>query len=163
MTASAKMEMTGVKDAIRALNKIEPGLRKQFQQEAAAIAQPAIQEAQRNYVGLPLSGMARNWASKGRQLFPYDPNKAARGVKLKLDSSRKAMSVIVIQQTNVAAAVFETAGRKNPNLLGDNLGKLLPGRTRILGPSVYRKRREIEQEMRQAVMQVIRRVDKELA
>jgi hypothetical protein len=163
VTASAKVEMTGVKDAIRLLNKIEPNLRKEFQQEAARIAQPAIQEAQRNYVGLPLSGMARQWASKGRKLFPYDPNKAAKGVKLKLDTSRKAMSVIVVQQTNVAAAVFETAGRKNPNSLGDQLGKLLPGRTRILGPSVYRKRREIEQEMRQAVMQVIKTVNKELS
>ena len=52
MTATSNIEIAGIKDAIRSLNKIEPGLRKEFQQEAARIAQPAIEEAQRGYVGV---------------------------------------------------------------------------------------------------------------
>lgn len=162
MTASANIEIAGVKDAIRALNKVEPGLRKQFQQEASRIAQPAIEEAQRGYVGLPLSGMAYNWTQDGKKIFPYDPVKAAKGVKLKLDAARNAVAVIVIQQTDRAAAVFEGAGRKNANNLGNSLGELKPGRTRIIGPAVYRRRRQIEQEMTKAALQVVDRVNKDL-
>lgn len=162
MTATTNIEVAGLKDAIRSLNKIEPGLRKEFQQEAAAIAQPAIEEAQRGYVGLPLSGMANNWTQNGRKLFPYDPVKAARGVKLKLDAARNAVAVIVIQQTNAAAAIFESAGRKTANRLGDNLGHLAPGRTRIIGPAVYRKRGAITREMERAALRIVNDVNREL-
>ena len=60
MSADLNIEVVGVKQAIRSLNKIEPGLRKQFQAEVTQIAQPAIVEAQRRYTGLgvPLSGIA---------------------------------------------------------------------------------------------------------
>ena len=162
MTASTNIEIAGIKDAIRALNKIEPGLRKEFQQEATRIAQPAIEEAQRGYVGLPLSGMAYSWSKDGKKLFPYDPAKAARGVKVKLDAARNAVAVILIQQTDRAAAVFESAGRKDPNPLGTNLGSLQPGRTRIIGPAVYRKRGAIQREMNDAAMQAVQRVNREL-
>jgi hypothetical protein len=49
MTASASIEMTGLKEAIRSLNKVEPGLRKEFTANATQIAQPAIQEVQNGY------------------------------------------------------------------------------------------------------------------
>ena len=163
MTASANIEIVGVKDAIRSLNKVEPGLRKQFQQDATRIAQPAIEEAQRGYVGLPLSGMGYKWTQDGKKIFPYDPVKAAKGVKLKLDAARNAVAVIVIQQKDRAAAVFESAGRKNANNLGNSLGELKPGRTRIIGPAVYRKRSSIEREMSQAAMQAIETVNRELS
>jgi hypothetical protein len=83
-------------------------------------------------------------------------------VKLKVDASREAVSLIYITQTNVAAAVFEAAGRTNQNRLGDSLGQLRPGTTRVLGPAVYRKRGEIEREMLRASMDAIRLVQKEL-
>ena len=162
MTASTNIEIAGIKDAIRSLNKIEPGLRKEFQQEATRIAQPAIEEAQRGYVGLPLSGMAYNWSKDGKKLFPYDPSKAARGVKVKLDAARNAVAVIVIQQTNVAAAIFEAAGRRSANRLGESLGPLSPGRTRIIGPAVYRKRGAITREMEQAALRIVNQVNREL-
>ena len=64
MTANTSLEVVGVRDAIRSLNKIEPGLRKQFTADATRIAQPAIQEVQKSYTQVPLSGMARKWEQK---------------------------------------------------------------------------------------------------
>jgi hypothetical protein len=49
MTTNTSLEVVGVRDAIRSLNKIEPGLRKQFTKDATRIAQPAIQEVQKGY------------------------------------------------------------------------------------------------------------------
>ena len=154
--------MTGLKEAIRSLNKIEPGLRKEFVAQATRIAQPAIQEAQRGYQREYLSGMARKWTQNGKKIFPFSVARAISGVKLKVDASREATSLIYITQTNVAAAVFEAAGRANQNRLGDSLGQLRPGTTRVLGPAVFRKRGEIEKEMQSASQAVINRVEKEL-
>ena len=162
MTVNTSIEMTGLKEAIRSLNKIEPGLRKEFTAQATRIAQPAILEAQRGYQREYLSGMARKWTQNGKKIFPFSVAKAISGVKLKVDASREATSLIYITQINVAAAVFEAAGRANQNRLGDSLGELRAGTTRVLGPSVFRKRGEIEREMQSASQAVINRVEKEL-
>ena len=162
MTTNTSIQVIGVRDAIRSLNKVEPGLRKQFVQDANLIAQPAIQEVQRGYTKVPLSGMARKWEKDNRKIFPFSVARAVSGVKLKVDASREATSLIYITQTNVAAAVFEAAGRTNPNSLGDSLGQLKPGHTRVLGPAVFRKRREIEREILKASMDAVSRVQKEL-
>jgi hypothetical protein len=165
MTATIKTDLVGVRQAVASLNKIEPGLRKQFALELNQIAQPAIQAAQQRYtaLGVPLSGMARPWSSNGRKLFPFDPTKAAKGVKVKLDTRRNATSVIVIQQGDAGAAIFETAGRRNSNTLATNLGKTpAQGRTRLFGPAVYSKIREVTKEMERATLRVINRVNREL-
>ena len=162
MTTNTSIQVVGVRDAIRSLNKVEPGLRKQFVQDANLIAQPAIQEVQRGYTKVPLSGMARKWEKDNKKIFPFSVARAVSGVKLKVDASREATSLIYITQTNVAAAVFEAAGRTNPNSLGDSLGQLKPGHTRVLGPAVFRKRREIEREILKASMDAVSRVQKEL-
>jgi len=163
VSASASIELTGLREAIRSLNKLEPGLRKEFVKEASAIAEPAIREVQAGYTAIPLSGMARNWTDKSaKKIFPYSIPKAIKGVKLKVDASRTATSLIYITQTYVAAAVYEATGRATKNSLGDSLGQIAPGRTRILGPAVFRKRRAIEGEMEKASLAVIRRIEKEL-
>jgi hypothetical protein len=158
------MEIVGAKNAIRSLNKLEPGLRKQFAADATRIAQPAISEAQRRYssIGVPLSGMTRNWASNGRKIFPYNVSKASRGVKIKLQGDRRVTSVILIEQRDAATAVWESAGRKTENALGNALGFIKPNTSRVLGPSVFSRRDEISGEMEKAILEVTRRVEKEL-
>jgi hypothetical protein len=158
----ARIEVLGAKDALKSLNKIDKQLRKQFNADAKAVAAPAIEEAQRNYVQMPLSGMARKWNANNRQVFPYDRSKAVRGVQIKVDTSRKSSNAIAIQQKDPGTAIFESAGRKTSNRLGDSLGPLAPGRTRILGPSVLRKRAQVEQQMRELVLKASRRVQEEL-
>jgi hypothetical protein len=164
MPVSAKMQIVGAKEAVRSLNKLEPGLRKQFAADATRIAQPAISEAQRRYssIGVPLSGMTRNWASNGRKIFPYNVSKASRGVKIKLQGDRRVTSVILIEQRDAATAVWESAGRKTENALGNALGFIKPNTSRVLGPSVFSRRNEISGEMEKAILEVTRRVEKEL-
>jgi hypothetical protein len=158
------MQIVGAKEAVRSLNKLEPGLRKQFAADATRIAQPAITEAQRRYssIGVPLSGMTRNWASNGRKIFPYNVSKASRGVKIKLQGDRRVTSVILIEQRDAATAVWESAGRKTENALGNALGFIKPNTSRVLGPSVFSRRDEISGKMEKAILEVTRRVEKEL-
>lgn len=163
MPVKTDMDLVGVRDTIRALNKVEPGLRKQFVADARQIAEPAITRVRNNYTQVPLSGMSRNWSDKnGRKLFPFTVAKAKRGVQLKVDTDRRATAIISIVQRDQAAAIFETAGRRFPNPLERSLGELAPGRTRILGPAVYSARPLMEREMLAAIKKAMARVQKEL-
>lgn len=161
MPYNADMEFVGLRDAIRSLNKIEPGLRKQFVADARRIAQPAVDNVRRSYTEVPLSGMSRKWSQNGRQLFPFTVAKAKRGVSVKVNTDRRTDATIAIIQRDQAAAIFETAGRRNANSLERSLGELAPGRTRIIGPAVYRARPQFEAELRQSIQRVLKRVQKE--
>ena len=165
MTVTTKTEIVGIREAVASLNKIEPGLRKQFAAELNQIAAPALNVARGRYgsLGLPLPNMGKVWIKDGRKLFPYSVAKAQKGVKVKLDTRLNAASVIVIQQTDQATAIFETAGRKTANILATNLGATPPaGRTRLFGPAVYSKIREITREIEQASLRVVNKVNREL-
>ena len=167
MPAGFRTELVGAKETVRALNKIEPGLRKQFAAEATQIAQPAISEAQRRYGAVGwgdsrVRGVSGRWNDKGRALFPWNPNKAARSVKVKIDSDRRRTAVIVIEQRDPGTAVLEAAGRKTDNGLGRALGFIKPNTSRILGPSVFSRRTEVTGQMEKAMLTAISKVQREL-
>jgi hypothetical protein len=158
MTVNTTVSVVGVKETINALKKIDPQLQKDFRAQATSIAQPAINAAKDVYTQVPLSGMAYKWNSRGRQLFPFTVAKAKNGVKLRIDTRRNAVGVILIEQKDPATAIFETAGRANANRLGDSLGFVGAGRTRLIGPAVYKARRGIEAEMEKMILDTARTV-----
>jgi hypothetical protein len=164
MTYNVDLNLVGVRETIRALNKVEPGLRKQFVADVRRISEPAIQRVRNGYDEVPLSGMSRKWTDKntGRRLFPFTVAKAKRGVRVNVNTDRRATAIISIVQMDPATAVFESAGRANPNPLGRSLGYLAPGRTRVIGPAVYKARPLIEREMLDAIRRAMKRVQKEL-
>ena len=156
MTVNTTVSVVGVKETINALKKIDPQLQKDFRAKANEIAKPAIKAAQDMYTQIPLSGMAYKWTSRDRKLFPFSVAKAKNGVKLRIDTRRNAVGVILIEQKDPATAIFETAGRLNANRLGDQLGFVGPGRTRLIGPAVYKARRGIETEMEKMILDTAR-------
>ena len=162
MTVNTTISVVGVKETINALKKIDPQLQKDFRAQANEIAQPAINAAKEMYTQVPLSGMAYKWSSRGRQLFPFSVAKAKSGVKLRIDTRRNAVGVILIEQKDPATAIFETAGRANQNRLGDQLGFVGAGRTRLIGPAVYKARRGIETQMEKMILDTARTVRQSL-
>ena len=162
MTVNTTISVVGVKETINALKKIDPQLQKDFRAQANEIAQPAINAAKDVYTQVPLSGMQYKWNSRGRQLFPFSVAKAKSGVKLRIDTRRNAVGVILIEQKDPATAIFETAGRANQNRLGDQLGFVGAGRTRLIGPAVYKARRGIEAQMEKMILDTARTVRQSL-
>jgi len=160
MTASTGIEVAGVKEAIRSLNKLEPGLRKQFVADAKQIVAPILDDARGRYPEQLLSGMERNWTQRGNKKFPYDAKKARSGVKHKVDTRRDAKSVIKVTQSDPAATIVEFAG-KNANPLGTALNKF--GRVaRFLWPAAERNLPKVQAEMERPVLDAARRVSKEM-
>lgn len=170
MAASVNTEISGAREAIRALNKIQPGLRKEFAADATRIAQPAIQEAQRRYQVIgwgetKVRGVSRRWAGpavNGRRVLPFSVSKAQNNVKVRLQSDTRRTALILIEQRDAGTAILESAGRANVNPLGTALGFIKPTTSRVLGPSVYSKRDEVTGEMERSMLKVINRVDREL-
>ena len=162
MPASTTIEIVGVKQTINSLRKIDPQLQKDFKSDATAIAQPAIQAGKAVYTDLPLSGMKYNWTQRDRKLFPFTVTKAVNGVRMRFDTRRGAVGVILIEQKDPAAAIFETAGRANANKLGQALGFVGVGRTRLIGPAVYKARRGIEAEMTKMIAKTMRDVQRDI-
>jgi hypothetical protein len=78
-----------------------------------------------------------------------------------VDTSRKTSNVILIQQTDPGAVIFEVAGRKTANILGRNLGVVAPTETRVLSKAVEQNRRALEAGFERLVRDVMRTVDKE--
>ena len=162
MSAKVDISVVGVKDTINKLRKLDPELQKQFKVDATAIAQPALNAAKAVYTQVPLSGMSRDWKQKkdGRKIKGFDVSKAKNGVQMKFDTRRNAVGVILIIQKDQAAAIFETAGRANRNSLSDNLSPVQAGRTRLIGPAVYRSRRGIEAAMKSTIAAAARTVER---
>ena len=162
MGADVSISVVGVKDTINKLRKLDPELQKQFKVDATAIAQPAINAAKAMYTQVPLSGMSRDWKQKkdGRKIKGFNVAKAKNGVQMKFDTRRNAVGVILIIQKDQAAAIFETAGRANRNSLSDNLSPVQAGRTRLIGPAVYRSRRGIEAAMKSTIAAAARTVER---
>ena len=162
MSAKVDISVVGVKDTINKLRKLDPELQKQFKVDATAIAQPALNAAKAVYTQVPLSGMSRDWKQKkdGRKIKGFNVAKAKNGVQMKFDTRRNAVGVILIIQKDQAAAIFETAGRKNTNSLSRNLDPVQAGRTRLIGPAVYRSRRGIEAAMKSTIAAAARTVER---
>jgi hypothetical protein len=168
MPVNTTCEVVGVKQAINNLGKIDKQLQKDFKADATAIAQPAINAAKNVYKSVPLSGMKYKWQEQGRTRanFPFTVAKAVAGVRMRFDTRRNAVGVILIEQKDPAAAIFETAGRANANKLNTSLLfvglPVSPGRTRLIGPAVYKARRGIEAEMKKMIVKTIATVQRDI-
>ena len=159
MTATAKVEIVGAKEAIKALGKIDKDLRKQFNADAKQIAQPLVSLAASRYPDTPLSGMNRNWTQGNKKLFPYNKEKAVKGLKVKFSTRRNDSNVIYVTQSDPGAVVLETAGRGKTTLLSENLKAKT---NRILWPSAEQALPSIQAELRALVLRVIATVNQEM-
>jgi hypothetical protein len=105
----------------KALRKFEPDLAKETQKEIAGFLKPIVKEA-RGF--LPTSSQTlSNWSSSNKSAnakFPYyDYSLAKRGITYKTTPSkpnnRGFRALASIFNKTAAGAIWETAGRKNPN------------------------------------------------
>jgi len=168
MPVSTTVEVVGLKQTINSLRKIDPQLQKDFKADATAIAQPAINAGKAVYTRVPISNFANDWTQKkdGRRIKGFSVDKAQSGVKMRFDTRRNAVGVILIEQKDQGAAIFDVAGRRNSNRLDTSLRiagyPVSAGRTRLIGPAVYKARRGIESEMFKMIQGTITTVQKDL-
>jgi hypothetical protein len=111
-------EVEGVKEAIKALRKIDPEMRKAFNTNVRMITKQMTDAMKSNYDDIRFpSGTKRKWSQDGAQKFPLTASRARNGVRVKIDTSRKASTAISVRQSNAAAVIFDIAGAKTNNKL----------------------------------------------
>lgn len=161
MSAEIRTEFVGAADAIKALRRIDPDLRKQFTKDVKEIARPIVSAAQNAYPDEYLSGMTRAWAPRNRPVMPYNARKARAGVQARIDTRRNAHAVIAVVQRDAAASIIDMAGKRNSNPLGNELDRF--GKpSRVMWPAAERNIDRVTRELSKAVKDVMRDTSEEL-
>jgi hypothetical protein len=115
------IDIKGAKETVKALARLDPQLRKEFNRNARQVVKPITDLAKAKYTRLPLSGFRRQWNYKGRELTPVTIGRFRSGVTFKVDTSKKRSALFVVQQKNAVASIFDMAGRRNSNQLDRSL------------------------------------------
>lgn len=166
MTASATIEVVGLKEALKELNDIDKKLRRQVTKDFKEIMQPVLTEAiSRLPSGPPLSGMARSWTGKsGAELMAWDDGKVQKNIKA-FTSGKKIRDTGFGFKQNIAAFGIRWAGPQATQFDQGRKGALAAQLTRRYGsPSrlIWRayetKRSEVEQGVKDLVSNVMRQV-----
>ena len=155
------VEVIGIKETIKELRSLDPELRKQFNRDAKKVAEPIINEAKSRYPDKYLSSMARAWSQRGRKLFPYTQRDAQRGVVFKIDTGRRATSILTIIQKNPAAAIVDMAGKAGgTNAQGTRFIRALFGQpSRVMWPAAESKQDQVTDAMMELVKEAAQQVE----
>jgi len=155
--------VTGVKEAAKTLRRIDPELRKEFNDNVKRIAAPIVDAAKANYnEALVPSGTKRVWSQKGRKLFPFSIARARSGVRPKVDTRNRSRSSIKVVQSNPAAAIYEFAGARTHNRLGQAFSTRGRQPARVMWPTAEAKIDAVTANMKDLVRDVERYIQKEL-
>jgi len=163
MTTDLTLQVNGVKDAVKYLNKVEPGFRKAYVANMKEIAMPMTDAMKANYDNNRFpSGTQRNWSPGGRQVFPLNAAKAVRGVSLRVNNKKQGAAFSVMQK-NPAAAIFDIAGRANVNPLGTAFSnKFGRSASRVIWPVFEAKIVALTTEVQKVVDGVMAEANKNL-
>jgi hypothetical protein len=158
------VEIQGVKETLKALQRLDPAMRKEFNRNARTVAKPAMDAAKSRYTTLPLSGFRRRWTSGGRELSPKTIGRFRSGVTFRVDTTKKRESVFVIRQTNALAEITDMAGRRNR---GNQLDRSLTiagwgSPSRVMWPAVESKARDIQAALAELVAAASETINREL-
>lgn len=160
-----KLEVIGIRDTVQALKKTEPEIFKEFRSKAKIAVAPIVKDAQARLVaasakyGTPLPGMRRPWAPGGRQIFPWNQQKAIKGVKVQVRPSKTAF--LTVTQREIGPAVFDIAGRKTNSVFSTNLDTYASA-SRTMWPAAESKEDEVEKNLAELVDYVNEKTNKKL-
>lgn len=113
MTATANVQVQGVKETLKALKQIDPELRKQAVKEMRTAAQPLVTEVRAGMPQQPLNG----WKEEGE--LGWRENKVKQTVKLKFGGRKvrgqggNQYPLLRLIIGSPAGAAFDKAGRRN--------------------------------------------------
>lgn len=183
--ARTGIQVFGIKEDLKTLNKLAPDLRRQITKDYRALMQPTISDARNNLpTGIGVTVM-RGFGRKWRHIFPWDKAVANRNITVKIDTRRarqrnmdkgaqyETLSAFIIQQKNPAGIVFDIAGRGGKssssqkrkggtfewnNTLIENMDKTFGKASRSMWPAVENNTDNIEAAIKTITEEVERQL-----
>ena len=176
MVAQTKIEVLGVKEALRELNQIDKSLRRQITKEFKAIGAPVVNEAKsRVPKAPPISGWGRTWKTPDTrfQMLPWNGSTGARFIDTKVSGKRprefqgriQDLAVVVIRWRGAVNTVYDLA-EKPKSVSGSNMISGLERRngksSRVMWPAYEKHKNKVESEMRDQVVKVMAMVNRRI-
>jgi hypothetical protein len=183
--ARTGLEVYGIKEDLKTLNKLAPDLRRQITKDYRALMQPTISDARNNLPAGIGQTVMRGFGRKWRHIFPWDKAVANRNITVKIDTRRarkrnmdkgaqyETLSAFLIQQKNPAGIVFDIAGRGGKssstqkrkgitydwnNTLIENMDRVFGKASRSMWPAVENNTDNIETAIRNISEEVERKL-----
>jgi hypothetical protein len=159
--ASARIEVVGLKDALKTLNKVDKSLRREITKDYKQIVAGVISDANRLVpTQAPLSGMSRNWSTRsGFQLLPWIPGykqKIAAKINTRnikeFGGNKTNVGTFVIQWKGATGTMFDTS-MAGP--LGRSLTARYGSRSRVMWKAYEQRQGDVMSEMERLVKRVM--------
>lgn len=172
MSIETKYEVYGLKAALSELSRVDRRLRLQITKDFKQLTNPLVADIRSQVPEeAPLTGMSRKWVTdRGFQMFPWNGQVAMTMVKQAVSAKKprefqgitRNLAVFSVKWQGMANTVYDMAGRKNKNVLGDRLADKHGKPSRIMYPAFERHEGEIQQGMLDIVEKVGNAVNKRL-
>jgi hypothetical protein len=147
------VQVHGVKEALRELNKTSPTLRRAFTKDYKAIVKPVIDQAKAAFPNQP---PLRNMVHPYKQLGGWDGGMVAKGVVAKINTrkarnrnaalgaSYETVGTFIIQQKTGWGSLYDMAGKKNSStVFVSNLTAKFGGASRAMWPAYESNAEEV--------------------
>jgi hypothetical protein len=169
VAVSTSIEVVGLKDALKTLNKIDKSLRREITKDYKRIVQPVIDDANKLVpAGVPLSGMARNWSTKsGFKMLPWMPGMKqkiaakinTRNIK-EYGGNKSNVGTFLIQWKGATGTMFDMSME---GALGRQLTARYGSRSRVMWKAYTQRETDVMSEMEQLVKRVMDEANRETA
>lgn len=170
MSATAEIQVIGLKSALRELNTVDKTLRRQLTKDFKLVTEPTVREAKSRVPDasrLP-SGWQRTWKGRsGVKLLPWLPDVGQKYIKSGISGKQpkefngitRDLAVFYIKWAGAIDTIFDMAGRKNSSPMAAALTKKYGHQaSRVMWPAFDNHRGQIEE----AVAEIVGRVEQAL-
>jgi len=167
MAVEANIEVAGIKDALKTLNRIDKSLRREITKDYKRITQGVVDDAyQAIPLKEPLSGWSRKWTVRsGAQLLPW--GQLDHKVLAKINTKRVKeyagqnvnLATFVVRWDNPDAALFDFL---ESGVMGSRLNAKFGKPSRVMWKAWERNKEDVNQRMTQLVKRVMDATSKEL-
>jgi len=160
---STSVEVLGLKEALKELNRINPSLRRQITRDFKQIVKPVITQAETMLPsGAPLSGMARPWAGKsGADIMSWLDDRVKKNLKAFTSGKavrdapsgfRQNLGIFGIRWAGPQATIFDMAAE---GTLGTNLTNTYGQPSRVLYRAYNAASGDVERQVTDLVNKVM--------
>ncbi len=169
MSGTSGVQVTGVKQTLKTLNKLAPEMRKGFNKEYKNIVKPIVDDAKsRVPTEAPLSGMNRNFKHLGN----WDGQKLKRGIVSKIDTRRsrsksatdfsgaETVGALYVMSKTGYGIIYDMAGRKTSGSpFVQALQSRWGGASRSMWPAWESNAEKVQKSVVQLVQETERKVE----
>lgn len=165
MAVEANIQVAGIKDALKTLNKIDKSLRREITRDYKSIVQNVVDDAyQAIPLKEPLSGWARKWAPKDYEIFPWSNNNQVKAMintkRVKEYAGQNVnLATFVVKWLNPDAGLFDFL---QSGIMGSRLNAKFGTPSRVMWKAWERNKDDVNARMTDLVKRVMDKTSQEL-